>query len=450
MIVTQRKEKIPLLWIILITLPVFADSLSEWCGMTAMTFSIRKFVDFPPLITFLHSFNFAFNFMVVPVVAWYSDRIWTRFGRRKPFILVGWAGMVVVQLFLPMAPNIWMLGILIVIFHFLVDCAITGPYEPLIYEVIPQKQRGLGGAMRSFFSLSSNMVFSFFLLGLFDNQYSILGGITISGEHVIYWTLAAVQFSMIIFLFFFVRETPVPAQKPIEHFNPIRYFKQILSQRQWVLLYAVVFCQVAMIKGLGELEALLVTDQFGYSKAEFGYIRGFVGITQISISILAAITVFADRFDRLKIFMTGVFLSTLYPVVFYCYVKSLPAGQVPPLTVIIVFDCFKFAVNVGGSIALMPMLFDYIPKNKMSTMYSGTIFIRGVSQILIANGMAWYVAGYSKYIAHIPEGQKWDYMSGCHFLFVLNLVACVIVVYFYKQRQKGKLTEYGKLGIEEE
>jgi hypothetical protein len=448
MIVTGSKKPIPVWWIVMITMPVFADSLSEWCGMTAMTFSIRKSVNDPRIITLLHSFNFAFNFMVVPVVAWYSDRIWTPLGRRKPFILAGWAGMIVIQIALPGAPNIWILGILIIGFHFLVDCAITGPFEPLIYEVIPVQQRGLGGALRSFFSLSANMFFSFLLIGMFDSKFGFFDGVELTGEHLIYWTLAAVQLTMFFHVLFNVRETPVAPQRPLQHFSPVKYFKAILSQRQWLLLYSLVFAQVAMIKGLGELDPLLITDQFGYTKQQFGIVRGFVGITQVAVSLIAAVTLMADRIDRLKMFTFGVFLSTLYPITFFVYVKFMAPDQIPPLWVLTIFECLKYAVNVGGSIALMPLLFDFIPRNKMSTLYSGTIFIRGVSHILIVNGMSFWVAGYSKHIAHLPAGQ-WDYMGALHYLLGINVVACIIVLNFWRHRRRGRLTEYGRMGLDE-
>jgi Na+/melibiose symporter-like transporter len=448
MIVTQRKDKIPFAWILLITLPVFADSLSEWCGTTAMTFSITKIKNDPTLVTFLHSFNFAFNFMVVPVIAWYSDRIWTRMGRRKPFIILGWLGMIGVQILLPQARNIVSLSVLVVMFHFLVDCAITGPYEPLIYEVVPTKQRGWAGSCRAFFSLSTNLFFGLVLLKRFESeQVDILGLAQVSGEQFTYWTLAVVQGAMVLHLLFNVREVrPDNVPEKLEHFNPRRYFASIFSNRQWLLLYALVFAQVAMIKGLAAMRPLLIKDQFGYSVADFGRVQAFVSTTQMCIIPIAGF--FATRFDRLKVFMWGVFLSTLYPITYYSYVRFVVPDGIPPLWGIMAFDCTKYALNAFASVALMPLLFDYIPKNKMSTLWSGTIFARGVSHIVIVNAMSWYVKLYSTRIAKLPE-EQWDYISGCHVLLIVNLVACAVVWHFYKQRKKGRVIEYGTLGLDE-
>ena len=88
MITTQQK-RIPWSWAILMAMPYLSVQLVEAISHGALTFSMKKFISDPALLTFIASINIAFNFLVAPFVAWKSDRIWTPLGRRKPFILVG-------------------------------------------------------------------------------------------------------------------------------------------------------------------------------------------------------------------------------------------------------------------------------------------------------------------------------------------------------------------------
>lgn len=130
MIETQ-KPKIPMWWIFLIMMPHFAEAVSEYgCGGQALPFTIAKFKEIPLLITLLTGINYVFNFMVTPLVAWYSDRIWTSLGRRKPLILIGWVGIIIALIGAPLAQSLIALTFFIILFHFCIDFSFCGPLRP--------------------------------------------------------------------------------------------------------------------------------------------------------------------------------------------------------------------------------------------------------------------------------------------------------------------------------
>ena len=81
--------------------------------------------------------------IVQPIVGYWSDRTWTRLGRRRPFFLVG-AILASLALFvMPQSPTLWVL-----------DASINismEPFRALVGDQLPQSQRARGYAMQSLF-----------------------------------------------------------------------------------------------------------------------------------------------------------------------------------------------------------------------------------------------------------------------------------------------------------
>ncbi len=76
-----------------------------------------------------------------PVVGAISDRTRSRWGRRRPFIVVGTVGDVIFLVGLALSGSYW----LVVIFYFLLQTASNtaqGPYQGLMPDVVPMSQRG--------------------------------------------------------------------------------------------------------------------------------------------------------------------------------------------------------------------------------------------------------------------------------------------------------------------
>lgn len=76
-----------------------------------------------------------------PVMGAVSDRTRTRWGRRRPFIVVGTVGDVLFLIGLALSGSYWV----VVIFYFLLQMASNtaqGPYQGLLPDVVPASQRG--------------------------------------------------------------------------------------------------------------------------------------------------------------------------------------------------------------------------------------------------------------------------------------------------------------------
>jgi len=159
--IETRSTRIPWAWVLWMSLPVGVFAFVEKCSGTALIFTMRKFIADPALITLLASVNITFNFLVAPLVAWKSDRLRTRWGRRKPFIVAGLLLLVPALVALPLATSLWTLIPVILLYQFAVDFGFTGPWSPLYYEIVPPPQRGRAVAINRLMSVIARLSSTF-------------------------------------------------------------------------------------------------------------------------------------------------------------------------------------------------------------------------------------------------------------------------------------------------
>ena len=91
LIETQHK-RIPWRWVVLLVIMQQVRILALFAS-GSMTFTMRKYIESPLVINSVSSLDVLFNLLVAAPCLYYSDRIWTRFGRRLPFVLGGLGGL---------------------------------------------------------------------------------------------------------------------------------------------------------------------------------------------------------------------------------------------------------------------------------------------------------------------------------------------------------------------
>ncbi|MDT8408859.1 MAG: MFS transporter [Wenzhouxiangellaceae bacterium] len=98
--------------------------------------------------------------IVQPIVGYYSDRTWTRFGRRRPFFMAG-AVLTTLALFvMPNSPALWIAAGMLWIMDASINISME-PFRAYVADQMPPKQRPAGFAMQSFFIGAGAIVASF-------------------------------------------------------------------------------------------------------------------------------------------------------------------------------------------------------------------------------------------------------------------------------------------------
>jgi maltose/moltooligosaccharide transporter len=88
--------------------------------------------------------------IVQPIVGYYSDRTWTRLGRRRPYFLVGAILASVALVLMPQSPTLWVAAGLLWILDASINISME-PFRAFVGDQLPTPQRPTGYAMQSFF-----------------------------------------------------------------------------------------------------------------------------------------------------------------------------------------------------------------------------------------------------------------------------------------------------------
>lgn len=88
--------------------------------------------------------------LVQPIVGFYSDRTWNRFGRRKPYFLTGAILASVALIFMPYSSAIWMAAGMLWILDASINISME-PFRAFVADMLPKEQLTRGYTMQSFF-----------------------------------------------------------------------------------------------------------------------------------------------------------------------------------------------------------------------------------------------------------------------------------------------------------
>ena len=88
--------------------------------------------------------------IIQPIIGYFSDRTWTKLGRRKPYFLAG-AILASAALFaMPNSPMLWIAAGMLWIMDASINVSME-PFRAFVGDNLPEKQRTMGFAMQSFF-----------------------------------------------------------------------------------------------------------------------------------------------------------------------------------------------------------------------------------------------------------------------------------------------------------
>jgi Na+/melibiose symporter-like transporter len=353
-------------------------------------FSLKKFIENPAGITFIMSIPYLLSIFVGPVCSFVSDRIWTRWGRRKPFIIPSMVGVAAAFIAMPLMPNIWGLLIAYLVYQVSHDMG-NGPYDILKQEVVPPKQRGTAAAIGVWIQNIATLAFNLIAIGRFDD-FKYYAGFPITGEESIYWGIAAALLMMAMLVAFGIKETYQPSKLRGERFTVRNILGGLLNRNLWPV-YLLITGWIVTHAGLGSLGALLYVEQWGFTKQEMG-INVAVGTT-INIFLIVIIGFFADKLPRMKTFEILLFISILIELSFYLYVEFILFDKTPSLPEVILFGEMASIAGILLGMLYMPLVYDYVPRNEMGTFTAGSNLVGKSLQVITLNGVGVFIALYS-------------------------------------------------------
>lgn len=88
--------------------------------------------------------------IVQPVIGHLSDKTWNRFGRRRPYFMIGAFFTTISLFFMPNSPSLWIAAGMLWIMDASINISME-PFRAFVGDNLPTEQRTMGFAMQSFF-----------------------------------------------------------------------------------------------------------------------------------------------------------------------------------------------------------------------------------------------------------------------------------------------------------
>jgi MFS family permease len=385
-----RCNPIPTRWILMAILP-WTALMFQWQVMgTAFTFSLSKFVENPAALTLLLSLPGFVSIVLAPLAQFLSDRIWTRFGRRKPFIVAGGAAMYSGLLVMAFAPSASVLVAGYFLYSFGAD--FYGALEPLKQEIVPPPQRGSATAVMQWLSNFCSLLFFAVVLGRFDEVGSLFG-VLLTGETAAYASCVVLGLTMLAVVMLGVKEANPHSVLCGQRLTPRTILGGLLD-REFRPVYLLVFGAAILNAGLGPLNALLTTVQFGMTKQQMGY-NVAIGTTLNLLIFIPLIGLFADRLNRTRAYGILISLTAAVECAFFLYVRYVLVHHRPTWQEMVVFGGVLSVASILTQVVFTPMVYDYIRRDKMGTYAAGANLLMRATSIVTLNLMGLFVWGYA-------------------------------------------------------
>ncbi|KRD63205.1 MFS transporter [Flavobacterium sp. Root935] len=109
--------------------------------------------------------------IIQPVIGYFSDRTWTRLGRRRPYFLIGAILSSIALFIMPNSPTLWIAAGTLWIMDASINVSME-PFRAFVGDNLPDHQRALGFVMQSFF-IGTGAVVGSVLPYLFTNVFDV-------------------------------------------------------------------------------------------------------------------------------------------------------------------------------------------------------------------------------------------------------------------------------------
>lgn len=355
----------------------------NFCLLTALQGTLKPYTKSTFVIGALTAMISMNMIWATPFASWKSDRIWTRFGRRKPLVFTMGPIVAVSLVALPHCTSLWLICLVVFVLTVAV-ASLMGLIAAAIGDSIPDRQRPLATGMWQF-TANGLAVFlmSRFVLGLADpGSHSIGLGISVrGGEHWPY-TIACCVFVVTAALFLLLfRERYVPP-RPEEKFRLFTYGKEIVQVREHLLIYIILFFQPMFVLVGSWFFLKLATDTLGLSRAQYGGAQSWGGITVMVASVPLGFLFNRVRYRRA--FTIGACLMALVPITWGLFFMRTQAG------IAFYFAAQQFAFAVFR-LNFSPYITEYTTPRSVGTIFGVTNAVNGIVRWTMVPLFGWLV-----------------------------------------------------------
>jgi maltose/moltooligosaccharide transporter len=168
--------------------------------------------------------------IVQPIIGYFSDRTWNRFGRRRPYFFAGAVLATIALLAMPNSPTLWIAAGLLWIMDASFNVSME-PFRAFVGDQLPPKQRPLGYSMQSVFIGVGAVVASFlpYVLTHFGVANTAPAGVVPNSVKYAFYAGGVVLLGAMLWTIFTTREYP-PEQLESFSDNRLDYASTVVTE----------------------------------------------------------------------------------------------------------------------------------------------------------------------------------------------------------------------------
>lgn len=349
----------------------------SWCSTQLLPVTLKGFTDSTFLIMLVVSFQAMNQLWVSPYAAWKSDRIWTRFGRRKPMVMLLAPLLAVTVFFIPRVPDLWMLIALVFIMQLAEDAEII-VLMPTIRDSVPDKQRALAAGTAMFCSSMTSFLMGRYVSRLTDPGIHRLSVPTPGGHafdvHVTggqHWpyTIAAVFVVAVGILFIKVAREHYVAARPNDRFRILAFGKEMSKLREHRLIYVISFFQPLFYLIAVSAFPLLATQQLHMKFSEYASAKAWGDFATVALSV--PLGYLFIRVRNRRAITIGTCLFALIPLTFGYFFMSTTLG-------ITIFFIMREVMFITYRTNFQPLVMEYTNSKNVASVFGVTTAVNGV------------------------------------------------------------------------
>src|SRR5262245_50474465 len=298
-------------------------------------------------LAFIAVVTFVFSVAVQPTVGSISDYTTTRWGRRKPYIVVGALLDVVFLLGIATANSLLAITAFVTLLQFSTNVA-RGPFQGYVPDLVPDRQVGLASAMVGLMQVIGNVT-GFLLAGLATAEGSVGTAI-----------LAVAVIELVTMLSVVLRVPNGPPAKPREGRSWLAIAAEtwgtdILKEKSYLWLLGSRLFILMGGAALVNFALFYLPDSLGMTKAESGTAFVYMLIAATIVSLIAIIPAsrLSDRIGRKPV----IYICTAFGIVGVSLIAIAPSL---PLAIV---GAAIFGASQGTFLAVdWALMTDIIPK----------------------------------------------------------------------------------------
>jgi maltose/moltooligosaccharide transporter len=299
--------------------------------------------------------------IVPPLVGYWSDRSANRFGRRRPFVLLGALGVALCVLALPHATAFTAVTMLAGCSYFMLRAAET-PFLSLLPDVTPPEQRSTASGVM-------NLVGSLGLIGCFAMS-------TLLWEHhrtAVFRVAALAFFGSLLLSIARLKEPSAPAPAPGSRRrpSPLRYLRSILAETSAMRFFTAQFFWWLGFWMVSTFATLFAVEELRAAEGQSFLV--LLPFTVVATLFMLPMGMLGDRFGRRAILSVMIFVWAVTQVL---------VGLSQNLTqavVLVAASAVPFATVMGVGYAYM---LDLVPQERTAEFVGFSVISIAVAQIL--------------------------------------------------------------------